>query len=695
MELKDEIMARMYVVITLISLLPILIAMQVLRVTTLDGPRLRTTAEAQSTEFEVIPAIRGEIFDAGDRPLVVNIERLDIDLDPSIEGFSRQAEAFYRKLSTIINLPVAVIRSRVDGRSSPSFVTLAQDVHLSSDELDWLGKVPGAIARHSTSRRYNQGEAAAHVLGVAGIDAGQSGLELQFDAEMRGVDGRRAVHLDRKNVPRFIPGSEEILPTHGESLYLTVDLIMQSILEEELKKGAIIDGARWASAVALDPNTGAILAMANYPTFNPNNPGRYNHNEKRNRAITDKIEPGSVIKILPAVAALESRVVALSDTIDTGNGELVQGRYTLRDTHPNGRIPFWQVIQKSSNIGTALVAERMDNGVLYSYARQFGFNQKTGIELPGEVATTLKKLENWTGSTRSAMSRGYAIEASTLQIALSYAALANGGVLMKPYLVRERRDSYGNVIWRAHPDSIRRVFKRDTAKKLVPVFESVISEEGTAPMAMVEGLRIAGKTGTAQKSRPDGRGFMQGKYRATFVGFYPVENPQIVLAIVMDEPTKSSYGGIVAAPVFKAVAKRWMARMPELARYVHVEGWQEIEESMAVVPDVADLPVPIAGRLLTALGLNTPATGSNYRASVITQNLAAGREVLSGVPVELTVSVDSTGVMPDVTGLAGRDARSWLAALKIEVKFDGHGTVRSQSVAAGGELPQEVTLILN
>ncbi len=695
MELKDEIMARMYVVITLISLLPILVAMQVLRVTTLDGPDLRTTAEEQSTEFRDIPAIRGEIFDAEDRPLVVNIKRLDIDLDPSIDGFSRQAVAFYRKLSTMINTSAAVLKSRVDGRTSPSFVTLAQDVHLSSDELDWLGRVPGAIARHSTSRRYNHGEAAAHVLGVAGIDAGQSGLELQFDAVMRGENGRRAVHLDRMNVTRYIPGSEEILPTHGESLYLTIDLIMQSILEEELKKGAIDAGAKWASAVAVDPSTGAILAMANYPTFDPNNPGRYNHNEKRNRAITDKIEPGSVIKIIPAVAALESNVVALSDTIDTGDGVLDQGRFTLRDTHPNGRIPFWQVIQKSSNIGIALVAERMDNGVLYQYARQFGFNQKTGIELPGEVATRIRKLEKWNGSTLSAMSRGYAIHASTLQIVLAYAALANGGVLMKPYLVRERRDSHGNVTWMAHPDSVRRVFKRDTARKLSPVFETVVSEEGTAPLAMVDGLRIAGKTGTAQKARSDGPGYMKGKYRATFVGFYPVEDPQIVLAIVMDEPTKSSYGGVVAAPVFKAVAKRWMARMPELAKYVHAEGHQEIEESMAIVPDVADLPAPIAVRLLSALGLNTPVTGSNYRASVLTQNLAAGREVLSGVPVELTVSVDSARVMPDVTGLAGRDARSWLAALNIEVRIDGHGTVQSQSVTAGGELPQEVTLILN
>ena len=693
MELKDQILARMYVVITLMALLPILIGLQVLRVSAIDGSDLRQVVETQSSEYRDIPAIRGEIFDAAGRPLAVNIERVDMALDPTVSGFEEASASFYNRLSRVSGISEASLRSRVRNRSSRQYILLARDVQMSGAELEWFSSVPGVQPTGSTTRRYNHGTAAAHVLGATGTDGGLAGLEWQFDDILRGKDGRRLLRKDRRNRVKFMPGNEERSPEHGESLVLSMDLILQSIVEEELARGVERARPNWASVVALDPNTGAVQAMANWPTYDPNRIGAYSMAHRRNHAITDKIEPGSVIKVVPAAAAIEQNLVLMTDSIDTGDGTLQQGRYTISDTHPHGVLTFADVIKVSSNVGTALISERMSEGLMFQYARQFGFNQKTGIELPGEATTELKDPDQWSATDQSAMSRGYAMEATTLQIALAYGALANGGVLMKPYIVQERRDTAGRTTWRAEPDSVRRVFDKATADTLMRAFESVVSEEGTAEQAMVDGLRIAGKTGTARKV--EAGTYKPGAYRATFVGFWPVEDPQVVIAIVMDEPELSMYGGVVAAPVFKRITERWMARMPEVARYVHRGEEEKMVNAPVTVPDVAGLPSPIAGRRLTALGLVPSGESNDYRTAVEVQNLRAGEELLQGVPVRLASARDSVRVMPDVTGMSGREAMTWLGQLGVEVDLDGHGVVQRQSPSPGTSITGRARLTLN
>ena len=693
MELKDQILARMYVVITLMALLPVLVGLQVLRVSAVDGADLREVVETQSTEYRTIPALRGEIYDAEGRPLAVNIERVDIAVDPLENGFSEASSAFYERLARVSGVSASTLRSRVRNRASKRYAMLVRDVRMSGDELRWFAAIPGVLPDGSTSRRYNHGTAAAHVLGTAGIDAGQSGLELQFDDVLRGEDGRQVLRKDRRNRVKFMPGSEERLPVHGESLVLTIDLIRQSILEEELAEGSEWAGANWASAVALDPKTGAVLAMANWPTFDPNNAGAYPMAARRNHAVTDKIEPGSVIKVIPAVAAIESGIVSMADSIDTGDGTLQQGRFTIRDTHPYGKVTFSDVIKVSSNVGTAMVAEQMSEGLMYQYARQFGFNQRTGIELPGEANTRLRKVDDWSRTTQSAMSRGYAMEATPLQIALAYGALANGGLLMKPYIVSERRDAHGRTTWKAALDSVRRVFDQTTAATVMPAFESVVSEEGTAEWAMVDGLRIAGKTGTARKANANG--YIPGAYRATFVGFWPVEDPQVVLAIVMDEPSRSMYGGVVAGPVFKRVTERWMARMPQVAQYVHSEEDAPLPNTPITVPDVRDMPIPIADRRMEVLGLSPRTTDADFMTAVQEQALMPGTEALQGVPIRLAARRDTMQHMPDLEGLSAREAVTWLGQIGVDVDLNGHGLVTRQQPAAGSALPTRARLILN
>lgn len=692
MELKDQILARMYVVITLMALLPILIGLQVLRLAAIDGSDLRDVVETQSSEYRDIPAIRGEIFDAAGRPLAVNIERVDLALDPTESGFGDMSAMFFDRLSQVSGIPETRLRSNVRNRSSRQYVMLARDVQMSGAELEWFASVPGVLPTGSTTRRYNHGSAAAHVLGATGTDGGIEGLESQFDEVLRGIDGRMLLQKDRRNRVKFMPGNEERPPVHGESLHLTIDLVLQSILEQELAKGVARANPNWAAAVALDPSTGAILALANWPTFDPNQVGAYPLSARRNHVINDVIEPGSVIKVVPAAAAVEHGLISLQDSIEIGDGTLREGRFLISDTHEKGTITFSDVIKLSSNVGTALVAREMSDGLMYQYVRQFGFNQRTGIELPGEANTRVKRADTWSATDKSAMSRGYAMQATPLQIALAYGALANGGVLMKPYVVRERRDSFGRITWQASPDSVRRVFSRATADTLTKAFETVVSEEGTAEQAMVDGLRIAGKTGTARKA--GNGGYIQGAYRATFVGFWPVEDPQVVIAIVMDEPELSMYGGVVAAPIFREVTQRWVTRMPEVAQFVGRPVGSDAAAAPLTIPDVAGMPPPIADRRLSALGLNTSGDVRDYTKSVATQNVRAGEEVLQGMPVRLASAIDSIHSMPDLTGLSGREAMTWLTELGIEVDLDGHGTVKSQSPRQGAPLSNRVRLTL-
>ncbi len=383
---------------------------------------------------------------------------------------------------------------------------------------------------------------------------------------------------------------------------LTIDLVRQAILEEELAKGVQAAGAAWGTAVALDPRTGAILAMANVPTYDPNRAGQFSDAARRNHAVVDRIEPGSTFKLVTAIAALESGAVDLQDVYDTGQGWRVFGGHTVRDAHGYGPLTFAQGIAKSSNIVMALAAQDIGAGPMYQAARDLGFGQPTYVDLPGEVAGSLRQPEDWGRSTLTSISRGYAVEVTPLQIAVAYAALANGGLLVRPYVVAERREAAtGRVVWQAQPDSIRRAFRATTAQSLMRSFEDVVGEGGTAPRAAVPGLRVAGKTGTAQTA--SGGGYNESYYRSSFVGMFPVEDPEVVIAIVLDRPRIGYSGGTVAAPIFGQVASRWIGTFPTVAERVAPSG-TIAKRTGAPVPVVRGMPAILAAHRVEAEGLS-------------------------------------------------------------------------------------------
>lgn len=640
----------MYIVLVLLGLIPLLVAARIGLIHLIEGDELRARGEQQAHSEQVIPAMRGAILDRQGNALAINTATYDIALDPTVDGFAGVAERFYEALASVTDRSATYYRNRVRSRTSPQYVLLRRGLDESQRSVIEEWSVPGLIMTPRFARTYNHGTSAAHILGHIGSDGeGLAGLELQYNEYLTGTPGRRAVQRDRRGQIKALVGGREVAPQQGQSLVLTIDRMWQVALEDELARGVREQGAAWGTAIAMDPRTGAIRAMANVPTYNPNRASAFSDAQRRNRAITDRFEPGSTFKFVTAAAALEQGHVTLQDTIDTGDGWAVYSGYTMRDISAYGAIPFREVLAKSSNVGTAEVASRIQPGTLYQYARNFGFSQPTWIDLPGEVSGVLRRPSEWSRTTPTSMSIGYEVAVTPIQLLSAYSALSNGGVLVKPHVVAERRDYRGNTLWEAEPDTIRRVVEPETAALLTEALQDVV-EEGTATAARIETVPIAGKTGTALAAQ--GGQYTRNQTRASFVGSFPADDPEVTLLVLIGAPQQGMYGGDVAAPIFNRIMRRWLTTLPGTS---------------ARLMQAATLPE------------DTTATPPSVQS------------VQSVQPA--TLSVDDPATMPDFRGIGMRTALHWLEAQGVDVTLRGTGVVARQSIEPGGALPEAVTLI--
>lgn len=652
MDAKDAILIRMYAALTALCLLPLLVVGQVFRIHLTEGGDLRDQGERQTNAFVGIPAMRGAIYDRAGRTLAVNTARYDLAIDPTVSGFDAQRDAFFERLSKLTGASAAHYRQRVRERASPQYAPLVRGLSEEQKEEALRWETPGVILDPAFARRYNHGQTASHVLGYVNSDGiGLSGLELQYDEHLRGVDGRRPVQRNRLGRIRTFVSGNVVEPVHGESLVLTIDLLRQTILEEELARGVAEMEALSASAVALDPRTGAVLALANAPAFDPNRAGAYPAALRRNRVITDRMEPGSTFKLVSAVSAIEQGLVQMEEVIETGDGWAVVHGRTFTDTRARGAIPFREVISLSSNVGTAKVVSRADRDAFYAHARRFGFGQRTGIDLPGEVQGSLKPPDEWSAATLTAMGIGYEVDVTLLQTAVAYAALANGGRRVAPHVVAERRDVTGRTTWKAPQDSVRRAFRSSTAETILPAFLGAV-ERGTATRAQIAGLKVAGKTGTSLKAE-DG-GYREDAYRASFAGFFPADDPQIVLVVAVDEPQTFQHGGQVAAPIFQRAAARWLATFPELSR----QAFSAAQRAPEVAADESAVARPVSLR---------------NQSETEAASLAAH-------------------ALPDFRGWTMREAAHWLSRRNIPLRIEGKGVVSAQYPEAGHPPGQTVVL---
>lgn len=524
------------------------------------------SSEAQDMQLKKVElkANRGKIFDSRGILLTTNSKSLTIAVDPQI--ISRNVEKkkkLIELLSKITNISTSYYYKKIADTSN-RYIILAKDIPINYKEdfndLDFFGLRVNEVLE----RIYLYDNLAAHLIGFTNSDGvGISGIEFQYDSLLRGKSGYMFFKRDLKR--NFHAGAElpSINPLDGYNIELTINSDLQSIVEYELKKGIENTQADAGSVIVIDPNTGEILALASSPTFNPNKSSERRPELVRNRAINDEYEPGSTFKMITAAAALEEKLV-YPDQIFSGYGGVyqVQGS-TIRDVHGLGNITFRQAIEHSSNIVFSQVAAKIPKKTFYKYIRDFGFGLLTDIELPGEARGFIPKPENITLTLQRYIGFGYGISTTPLQILSAYCAAANGGILIKPYLVKSIFDNDGNYIYKAKPKKIRRVISKETADLIKELFTGIV-DRGTGKAVKINNLKIAGKTGTSQQL-VDGT-YSKSKYNASFIGFFPVENPQIAMIVVLDNPKGNYYGGTTAAPIFRNIALRIVNSSDVLAK---------------------------------------------------------------------------------------------------------------------------------
>jgi cell division protein FtsI (penicillin-binding protein 3) len=518
-----------------------------------------TLARRQHWTVLELPATRGQILDRHERPLATSIRLTSVFADPR---HVKNPLWTAKKLSPLLSVPVDRLAGKLSQRDR-GFVWLARRIPNQAAAQIRNLKLPGVDVVKESQRVYPQGYLASHLLGFAGLDSkGLEGLELAFDKVLQGQAGWRWLSRDARRRPLGTWAAAEVAPRDGLELVLTLDTTLQFVAEQALEKAFRKYRAQGGSIVVMNPATGEILALANRPTFDPNQFGQERPEIRRNRAITDTFEPGSVFKIVTAAVALGKGLVAPGDSFYCEQGAFrVAGGHILHDYHPYGRLTFREVITHSSNIGTVKVAMKIGPQALYDGIRAFGFGVPTGIELPGEVGGTARPPSQWSKLSITAIPMGQEVAVTALQLAQGMSVLANGGYLVKPWLVKEIRHPEGAVVKRSQPTPVRKVLEEKVARTLKEILAGVV-EEGTGKMAQVAGVRTAGKTGTAQKVEPGGT-YSQSRYVASFVGFAPVENPKLVIAVILDEPQPIHFGGVVSAPVFREVVGQSLGYLEE------------------------------------------------------------------------------------------------------------------------------------
>ena len=510
-----------------------------------------------------LPPNRGRILDRNGLILASSVVAKSIWAIPEDVDMKDPKLAEAAKL---LGISTAEFKRRLEGH--PTFVWIQRQVDepvaLQVRDLN----IKGLHLRREYKRFYPEGEAAAHVVGFTNVDdRGQEGIELAFNQRLSGTAGSRRVIKDR--LGRVVEDVREaIQPIDGEDIQLSIDSKIQFFAYQRLREAVQEHKAQGGSAVVLDAKTGEILALANYPSYNPNQRRNLTGNQLRNRALTDSFEPGSTVKPFIAALALDQGIAKAETVVDTGNGRMQMGGFTISDVKPYGSMTVKQVIQKSSNVGTVRLAMQMPPQAMWEAYYKSGFGQKPQVPFPGAVSGRLRAPNTWRPIEQATMSYGYGLSSSLFQLAHAYTVFARNGELVPVTLMKTNKPVQGV-----------RVFSEKQALEVRRMLAMAAGPEGTAQRAQTIGYSVGGKTGTARKQ--EGKGYAQGKYRSFFVGIAPIENPRIVMAVMIDEPTSGHYfGGTVAAPVFSATVQqtlRMMGLEPDMSVRPQIVA-QDVEE---------------------------------------------------------------------------------------------------------------------
>ncbi|MBI4690142.1 MAG: penicillin-binding protein 2 [Nitrospirae bacterium] len=513
----------------------------------LNHGRLSEKAKMQQLKREDIQVRRGTIFDRMGRELGVNLEVESLYCDP--ESVASPKNTAYA-LSKVINKKPEAIVAKLSAKGR--FVWLERKLRPETTERIRRMDIKGLGFKPDAKRFYPKKMLASHIIGAVGIDnQALEGVELRYDKFLRTPGGKIFISRDAKGRTLSTGVDRE---SKGSNIVLTIDEALQSIVEKGLDDAMVRWQAAAATAIMMDPFTGEILALANRPAYDANNAMFTQDSERRNRAITDCYEPGSTFKIIVGTAALEEKVVNLDTKFDCSRGEISVGNAVIHDAHRHGVLTFREVIQKSSNVGTIQIGMKLGKERIYKYAKLFGFGEKTGIDLPGEISGWIRPTKKWSAVSPGAIAIGQEVAVTPLQILRAYSAIANGGILVTPHVVSEVRSPDGNSIYSFSAAEDKITISRKTANIFKDILKTVTEEGGTGKSASVEGNPVAGKTGTAQIIDPRTKRYSREKYVSSFVGFVPADEP--IIAVVVYEPKGQIYGGVVAAPIFKEIARQ-------------------------------------------------------------------------------------------------------------------------------------------
>ncbi len=586
-------------------------------------------ADRQSTALETLPAIRGEILARGGESFTTNTIHYSFAVDPQVlEAADSLAYLFAR----VFNRPADRYLGLM--RGDRSFAWLERNVPAWKSKPLLALDFPGLIVRPEVRRRYPFARLAAPVIGFTDVDnRGIAGIELEYETSLRGRDGRQVQRFNARGNPLYRHRPEWTPPMNGAHVRLTIDIDYQAIFEEELERAYERLDPTGLQGVLLDPHSGEILALAQFPSFDPNRAWESPIANQRLKPVNDMYEPGSTLKVITAVAALEEGLYGPDDLIDCENGEFLYGELLISDTHPRAELTLAGIMAHSSNIGIIKIAEQLGADRLYRYFTRFGLGARTGVGWQGETPGLLREPEAWSEISTGELAMGQEIGVTTLQLALIYAAIANGGLLLRPRLVHSVPEDAPTEPQQTQPQVIRRVASRQTMRRMREILYYSV-EEGTGSTARIAGYQIAGKTGTGQKFI-EGR-YSDRKFMPTFAAMIPADNPRLVCVVAVDSPRYGShFGSEAAAPIVRNVFQR----------ILHLNN-----DFYAPPPAVADRqrPQPI------------------LLASAVARQKTSPR-----------------GQVPDFLGYSLRKALQLARQADVRVQLEGSGRVVAQSVPVG------------
>ena len=627
-----------------IAVLLAMVAMRIVQFTLTQSPDLAALARRQHHEQIHIAAHRGAIVDRHGETLASSVERPSVYVRPRRVSTSDRARA-QAQLSAALGMPPRAIAAKL--ASDAGFVWLKRAVS-PREQAAVHGLGIGGLGEVTEARRfYPHGAAAAQVLGVAGVDLrGIEGIERVYEQDLRALT--RTLEIERDALGREIltEGIDDPRVLDGATVQLTIDVGLQTIAESALEAGVREAQAAAGTAIVLDPWTGEILALANAPTFDPNDRAAIPPAHRRNRAINDFYEPGSTFKAILAAAALEHGVVRPDEMIFCENGAMPVGKWVIHDHHRHGWLSMTEAIAVSSNIAAAKIGERLGRDRFYPFLVDLGFGKATGIDLPAEVGGMLRPIGDWSRINLMTTSFGQGVAVTPLQMARAFAAIANGGQLVQPYVGMRATSASGEELWEHQPNLIRRVMKPETAKAVTAMLEQVVEEGGTGTKAQIAGVKVAGKTGTSQKVEPGTGRYSADARVASFVGFLPADAPKFVIMVMVDEPQTSKYGGMVAAPIFQAIGAAALERLgliPAQPTTMLQEASIAVDEPVAPavplgVPSFLGLSKRLAVERARDLGWMVQVNGEGY---VQSQIPAPGAEAAPGKELVLSLAPSS------------------------------------------------------